>query len=194
MTQPVAGKPHRRAVLKAGVLGLVAFAAAACASSLRTIGGGSSPSAPAPTPAPTLAPVTPPPTVAPTSAPTAAPATAAPGTAGPVIGNLADFAGVGARPFTIPYEVPYAMNPGGPGIMVRLADGSVVAYSASCTHGRCTVGWDETTQIIQCPCHTARFDPANQAAVLSGPAPTPLTSIPLAVAASGEVRVVLQAG
>ena len=78
--------------------------------------------------------------------------------------------------------------------MVRLADGSIVGYSATCTHGRCTVGWDDATQIIQCPCHTARFDPASQAAVLSGPAPTPLTIIPLAVAASGAVTVVLQAG
>ncbi|MEI7745884.1 MAG: Rieske 2Fe-2S domain-containing protein, partial [Chloroflexota bacterium] len=60
--------------------------------------------------------------------------------------------------------------------------------------GRCTVGWDDTTSILQCPCHTARFDPANQAAVLSGPAPSPLPVVPVAVDAAGVVTMVLPAG
>jgi rieske iron-sulfur protein len=89
----------------------------------------------------------------------------------------------------VPFEAAGNLNPGGPGIMVKIADGSVVAYSAVCTHGRCTVGWDAATNIIQCPCHSARFDPANNAAVLGGPAPAPLVPIPVAIDDAGRIHV-----
>ena len=202
----------RRAFLGVGLLALITLAVAALSLPLRALGygqrGGSA--AVTPTRAPTAAPATPQPTPAPTevaplasaspsavatAAPTASPTPAptappsAPAATGPVIGNLTDFASGNGLPFTVPMEAPYAMNPGGPGIMVELADGSVVAYNAVCTHGRCTVGWDATTSILQCPCHTARFDPAQGAAVLSGPAPTPLVGIPVAVGPDGAIHV-----
>lgn len=125
---------------------------------------------------------TPEPTVAATPVPT-------PASAGPVIGSLGDFSAGNGVPFTVPNQVPFAMGPGGPGIMVKLSDGSVVAYSAVCTHGHCTVGFDQSAMVIACPCHLATYDPANSAAVLSGPAPLPLPAIPVAVDAGGQIHV-----
>ncbi len=207
----------RRSVLQLGILAGLTVVLAGLLGSLRLLGSGTSgggsaaastaPGSPAPTSppataAPTPAPASPaapsatppdaPTPAPPTAAPTAAPATAAPvigGVAGPVIGSVADFDSRNGIPFQVPFEALGNLNPGGPGIMVKLGDGSVVAYSAVCTHGRCTVGWDASTSIMQCPCHTARFDPANRAAVLSGPAPSPLPPIPVAVDEAGKVHM-----
>jgi thiosulfate dehydrogenase [quinone] large subunit len=210
-----AGSDHggsgRRVFLQMGLLAILTFAVAALSLPLRALGFGQpggtgavtptraptpAPATPSPSPAPTqVAPIaTTAPSVAATAAPMPTPAPTAPPSApsasGPVIGNLADFSsGNNGIAFTVPMEAPYAMNPGGPGIMVELPDGSVAAFNAVCTHGRCTVGWDATTSIMQCPCHTARFDPANGATVLSGPAPTPLVGIPVAVGADGAIHV-----
>ncbi|HWF51979.1 MAG TPA: TQO small subunit DoxD [Solirubrobacteraceae bacterium] len=60
---------------------------------------------------------------------------------------------------------------GGPDIVVRQANGSLVAHSAVCTHAGCTVGY-QGGQLL-CPCHGAVYD-AQTGAVLSGPAPAPL--------------------
>jgi thiosulfate dehydrogenase (quinone) large subunit len=199
----------RRSILQVGLLAILTLLVTAVLAPLRLLGSGSTGQAPAttprPTPSPTPVPATPTPTqvatatAAPTAAPTAPPATPAPtpppaAPASPIIGNLADFSSHNGVAFTVPYEAPTAMGPGAPGIMVRLPDGSVVAYNAVCTHGRCTVGFDAMTNMLQCPCHTARFDPGAGAAVLSGPAPSPLVGIPVAVdPASGEIHVTLPA-
>lgn len=60
---------------------------------------------------------------------------------------------------------------GQPDIVIREANGTLVAHSAVCTHAGCTVGY-QGGQII-CPCHGAVYD-AQTGAVISGPAPTPL--------------------
>ncbi|HWC87089.1 MAG TPA: Rieske 2Fe-2S domain-containing protein [Solirubrobacteraceae bacterium] len=60
---------------------------------------------------------------------------------------------------------------GNPDIVIREANGSLVAHSAVCTHAGCTVGY-QGGQIV-CPCHGAVYD-AQTGAVISGPAPTPL--------------------
>ena len=201
----------RRSFLEAGVLAVLVVVAAAAAASLRLLRYGTpgaaspaagvastaAPSAPstpaatsalAETPAPSAAPTTPVTSAAPTTpAPTAAPTTAAP--SGPVIGNLADFSAGNSIAFTVPFEAPTELGPGAPAIMVKLGDGSVVAYNAVCTHGRCTVGFDPVANVLLCPCHSATFDPAKQATVLSGPAPSALTSIPVLVdQATGQIR------
>lgn len=67
-----------------------------------------------------------------------------------------------------------------PVILVHTAQGGVKAFSAICTHLGCIVGWQQSRGFIQCPCHDARFN-AVTGAVISGPAPKPLSSIPVSV-------------
>jgi Rieske Fe-S protein len=57
--------------------------------------------------------------------------------------------------------------------VIREPNGSLVAYSAVCTHAGCTVGY-EGGQIV-CPCHGATYDPQT-GAVTGGPAQAPLAS------------------
>lgn len=73
---------------------------------------------------------------------------------------------------------------GDPAVLVRLENGDFVAYSAVCTHQRCTV--DYRGGQLACPCHGSTFDPANGAEVVSGPAQRPLPEIPVEVR-DGEV-------
>jgi len=76
------------------------------------------------------------------------------------------------------FELPRS---GEPGIMVRLAQDQMVAYSAICTHARCVVGFDPDSRLIVCACHGAEFDPRRGAAVVTGPAPRPLPQVELRV-------------
>ena len=79
--------------------------------------------------------------------------------------------------------------------LVRLAEdlpAGLVAYSAICTHLGCTVLPTLTDQgYILCPCHASLFDPADAAAVMTGPANRPLPSLPVEISPDG---VVLAAG
>ena len=63
---------------------------------------------------------------------------------------------------------------GQPDIIVRLADGSLAAHNAVCTHAGCPVSYGGGGQIV-CPCHGSVFD-ARTGAVITGPAVTPLPS------------------
>ena len=54
------------------------------------------------------------------------------------------------------------------------------AYSAVCTHFACIVKWDAGRGEIVCPCHEGFFD-AEDGAVLAGPPPTSLTSLPISI-------------
>lgn len=64
-----------------------------------------------------------------------------------------------------------------------MEDGSWAAYSAVCTHAGCEVAYQLQSQTLGCPCHGSMFDPAQNGAVLQGPAEQPLEEIP--VEASG---------
>lgn len=65
-------------------------------------------------------------------------------------------------------------------VAVAVGD-DVVAYSTVCTHQGCTVEYDVDEQLLACPCHGSSFDPADGAAVVSGPAEQPLPSVPVVV-------------
>jgi cytochrome b6-f complex iron-sulfur subunit len=73
---------------------------------------------------------------------------------------------------------------GNPAVLVHLNNGDFVAYSAVCTHQGCTVAYKNGQ--LACPCHGSVFDPAKGAEVVAGPAPKPLTEIPVKVE-GGEV-------
>jgi Rieske Fe-S protein len=75
---------------------------------------------------------------------------------------------------------------GQPAVLVHLQSGDFVAYSAVCTHEGCTVDYQPDSQELACPCHGSIFDPARDAAVVQGPARTPLPKINTALQ-NGEV-------
>jgi len=123
----------------------------------------------------------------PSSTPTAEPATPGTPTAAPTpapsgtkVGSAADLHTNGFLDFSDP-------KTGDPAVAVELAPGKVVAYDAVCTHAGCTVQYDGGQKVLVCPCHGAVFDPAHGAAVLQGPAPTPLGAIKVLVASDGNV-------
>jgi Rieske Fe-S protein len=61
--------------------------------------------------------------------------------------------------------------------------GSLVAFSAICTHAGCVVSaWLAANRRLLCPCHGSEYDPARAASVVAGPAPFPLPRLPVAVA------------
>ena len=185
----VVPSPERRAIIQAALLGGAAIAVASLAVPLRLLGrtGGAggvldgplssddvaagaspaaSPSAGQPTPAPS--------------------ATSVGGNS--AITTVAAVQRTGAVAFTVPFSAAAPLPAGDPGIVVRLSDGSYVAFDAVCTHAGCTVEWDAPDKVLYCPCHGAAFDPANNAAVLGGPTNQPLASLPIVVdAASGKI-------
>jgi rieske iron-sulfur protein len=74
--------------------------------------------------------------------------------------------------------------------LVRLAEdlpGGMVAYSAICTHLGCTVLPNLTEGNILCPCHASLFDPAQDAAVIRGPANRPLPALPIEISDDGQI-------
>src|SRR5579864_1064095 len=117
----------------------------------------------------------------PTTTPT--PATSPTAVASPTgtrIGALSDLQSQGSLAFTAPSN-------GDPAVAVALPGGSIVAFDAVCTHAGCTVQYDSGQKLLSCPCHGAAFDPAHGAAVVAGPAPTPLAPIALQVGSDGGV-------
>lgn len=80
-------------------------------------------------------------------------------------------------------------------LAVRLADGSLVGYSAVCTHLACAVLWREdrgTDGELYCPCHEGVFD-ARTGEVTAGPPPRPLPRIFLTEQSDGSVWAVASA-
>src|SRR5918997_2962074 len=75
---------------------------------------------------------------------------------------------------------------GNPAVLVHLDEGDFVAYSAVCTHQGCDVAYQGGN--LACPCHGSVFDPADGAAVVTGPATRPLPEIPIKVQGGEVVR------
>jgi Rieske Fe-S protein len=126
------------------------------------------------------------PTLAPAASPSATPSSTAsgtatgPGTPGPsasatvagtALGSAASVAVGQAVSFTDP-------KGGGPAYVVQPTKGQFKAFSAICSHAGCTVNFQGGGFI--CPCHGSQFD-GSTGAVLNGPAPTGLATIPVTV-------------
>ncbi|WP_430645365.1 Rieske (2Fe-2S) protein [Agromyces sp. GXS1127] len=67
---------------------------------------------------------------------------------------------------------------GEPVLLSQPTAGEVVAFSAICTHQRCTVAPERASFV--CPCHGSMFDPTT-GEVEQGPALEPLPSVPVTV-------------
>ncbi|WP_424213297.1 ubiquinol-cytochrome c reductase iron-sulfur subunit [Streptomyces sp. BI20] len=80
-------------------------------------------------------------------------------------------------------------------LAVRLGDGTLVGYSAVCTHLACAVLWREDRGPdgeLYCPCHEGVFD-ARSGEVTAGPPPRPLPRIFLTEQLDGSVWAVATA-
>jgi thiosulfate dehydrogenase [quinone] large subunit len=107
-------------------------------------------------------------------------ATATPSQVGVRIGSLSDLRSQGS----LTYQDPKS---GDPALAIDLGNNRIVSYDAVCTHAGCTVQYDPPQKLMFCPCHGAVFDPAQNAAVLQGPAPTPLAPLQVTVGLDGNV-------
>lgn len=74
-------------------------------------------------------------------------------------------------------------------VAVRLADGSLVGYSAVCTHLACAVLWRKergTEGELYCPCHEGIFD-ARTGEVTAGPPPRGLPKVVVVEESDGSI-------
>jgi thiosulfate dehydrogenase [quinone] large subunit len=77
----------------------------------------------------------------------------------------------------------FTASDGSPAWLLHPTNSTFAAFNATCTHRGCPVQWAGGG--FQCPCHGATYDAHGQ--VTGGPAPAPLTPIPVTVA-NGQVR------
>jgi thiosulfate dehydrogenase (quinone) large subunit len=111
-------------------------------------------------------------------APTSPSATS--GGGGTDVGASADIPVGQAKSFTDP-------SSGEPAWVVHPSASTFVAFSAVCTHAGCPVQYDASNVQFICPCHGGVYD-ARTGAVLQGPPPGPLPSIPVRVV-DGQLQV-----
>jgi len=180
--------PERRLMLKAGILGIAAVAMAGFAGTVGASVLGRPKSGAGdvtPTSDPNGIAVDPSASAQPLAGQGSPAATGvAPGAAtGPVVARMSQLASGRAVTFDDPTS-------GDPGVLIKLRDGTIVAFDTVCTHAGCTVEYDHRSGYLICPCHGAAFDPAQQAQVIAGPTDQPLAPIPIHVdTASGRITL-----
>ena len=114
----------------------------------------------------------------PRSSPAPKPGRVPPGTA---IGPAADVPVGQAASFQDP-------GTGDPSIVIQPRSGQFVAFDAVCPHAGCTVGYDPSAGVLQCPCHGSQFN-ASTGAVEVGPAATGLKKLAIAEGSNGQLYV-----
>jgi thiosulfate dehydrogenase [quinone] large subunit len=77
---------------------------------------------------------------------------------------------------------------GGPAVLFRTKAG-VFAYSSVCTHQGCSVAYDSKSNLLNCPCHGAQFDPSKDGAAVSGPTKISLAKIKVAIKGLDIVQI-----
>ncbi len=85
------------------------------------------------------------------------------------IGAIGDMALGSAISFNFP-------SPTDACVLIRTAEGAIVAYGAKCTHLSCAVLPDIASGVLRCPCHHGLFDLASGRAI-AGPPRRPLPRI-----------------
>ncbi len=74
---------------------------------------------------------------------------------------------------------------GYPNVLLKKADGSMLALSLLCTHVCCECSYDPSSNKIYCPCHGSVFD--SNGNVTQGPASSPLPQVKFRVDGAGNV-------
>ena len=74
---------------------------------------------------------------------------------------------------------------GYPNMLLKKADGTLVALSMLCTHVCCECSYEPSSSVIFCPCHGSTFDSTGN--VLRGPAGSPLPTVELTIDGSGYI-------
>jgi Rieske Fe-S protein len=74
----------------------------------------------------------------------------------------------------------------------RLKEGTIQAFSATCPHAGCSVGFEQARNLYSCPCHLSTFNIAGGIEDRSSPAPRGLDSLEVEVRGGAEIWVKFQ--